>query len=127
MPEAWSVRFVDENIRRAQADEFEWADVVVVSGMHVQAPQIHNIAERAHAAGKVVMLGGPSASASPEIYPDIDYLHIGEMGDATDQIIARLDESVARPGAQVRFETKSGCRCSSFRSPPTTSSRSRTT
>jgi radical SAM superfamily enzyme YgiQ (UPF0313 family) len=106
MPETWSVRFVDENIRKATAAEFEWADVIVVSGMHVQAPQVHNIAERAHAAGKVVMLGGPSASASPEMYPDIDYLHIGEMGDATDQIIARLDESVARPPAQMRFETK---------------------
>ena len=106
MPEAWPVRFVDENIRKATAAEFEWADVVVVSGMHVQAPQVHDITERAHAAGKVVMLGGPSASASPEMYPDIDYLHIGEMGDATDQIIALLDESVARPPAQMRFETK---------------------
>jgi len=106
MPEAWPVRFVDENIRKATAAEFEWADVVVVSGMHVQAPQVHSITERAHAAGKVVMLGGPSASASPEMYPDIDYLHIGEMGDATDQIIALLDESTARPPAQMRFETK---------------------
>src|SRR5712691_9813626 len=106
MPDSWPVRFIDENIRRATAAEFEWADVVVVSGMHVQAPQIHDIAERAHAAGKVVMLGGPSPSASPEMYPDIDYLHIGEMGDATDRIIARLDESVARPPAQIRFETK---------------------
>jgi len=53
-----------------------------------------------------VMLGGPSASASPEMYPDIDYLHIGEMGDATDRLIACLDESVARPSAQIRFETK---------------------
>ena len=106
MPEAWPVRFVDENIRKATAAEFEWADVVVVSGMHVQAPQIHDITERAHAAGKVVVLGGPSASASPEMYPDIDYLHIGEMGDATDAIIALLDESVARPRAQMRFETK---------------------
>ena len=37
---------------------------------------------------KSSMLGGPSASASPEMYPDIDYLHIGEMGDATDRLIA---------------------------------------
>ena len=81
----------------ATAAEFAWADVVVVSGMHVQAPQIHDITERAHAAGKVVVLGGPSPSASPEMYPDIDYLHIGEIGDATDRLIARLDESVARP------------------------------
>ena len=106
MPEGWPVRFIDENIRKATAAEFEWADVVLVSGMHVQGQQIHDIAERAHAAGKVVMLGGPSASASPEMYPDIDYLHVGEMGDATDRLIACLDESVARPPAQIRFETK---------------------
>ncbi|MFL6797275.1 MAG: B12-binding domain-containing radical SAM protein [Xanthobacteraceae bacterium] len=106
MPESWSVRFVDENIGKATAEDFRWADVVVVSGMHVQAPQVHDIAERAHAAGKPVALGGPSVSASPELYPEIDYLHIGEMGDATDAIIALLDESTARPGRQLRFETK---------------------
>ena len=106
MPEGWPVLFIDENIRKATAAELEWADVILVSGMHVQRQQIHDIAERAHAAGKVVMLGGPSASASPEMYPDIDYLHIGEMGDATDRLIACLDESIARPSAQIRFETK---------------------
>jgi Domain of unknown function (DUF4070) len=79
-------------IRRAA---FEWADVVFVTGMHIQAPQIHDIRNRAKAAGKVAALGGPSVSASPDIYPDYDYLHVGELGDATDQLIARLDESIA--------------------------------
>src|SRR3989440_2621717 len=106
MPQAWPVRFIDENIRKATDADFAWADAVLVSGMHVQAPQIHDLAARAHAAGKVVMLGGPSVSASPEMYPDIDYLHIGELGDATDQLIARLDASVSRPPAQLRLETK---------------------
>jgi hopanoid C-2 methylase len=106
MPESWPVRFVDENIERAAPADFEWADVVVVSGMHVQAGQIHDITARAHAAGKPVMLGGPSASASPEMYPDIDYLHCGEMGDATDAIIALVDKSAARPAAPMRFTTK---------------------
>ena len=123
MPEQWPVRFIDENIRTATPAEFAWADIIVVSGMHVQAPQIHDIAARAHAAGKVVMLGGPSPSASPEMYPDIDYLHIGEMGDATDRIIACLDGRYAAPATAV--ETKGGCRSVLFR--PTTSSRSRTT
>src|SRR5262245_44936445 len=72
MPQGWPVRFIDENLRKATPADFAWADVVLVSGMHVQAAQIHDIAARAHAAGKVVMLGGPSASASPEMYPDID-------------------------------------------------------
>jgi hopanoid C-2 methylase len=106
MPQEWPVRFIDENIRKASDADLAWADAVLVSGMHVQAPQIHDLAARAHAAGKVVMLGGPSVSASPEMYPDIDYLHIGELGDATDQLIAHLDESVARPAAQLRLETK---------------------
>jgi hypothetical protein len=68
MPQSWPVRFIDENIARVSAADFEWADVVAVSRMHVQAAEIHDIAARAHAAGKVVVLGGPSASASPEIY-----------------------------------------------------------
>ena len=106
MPQQWQVRFIDENMRKASEADFAWSDAVLVSGMHVQARQIHDIAARAHKAGKVVLLGGPSVSASPEIYPEIDYLHIGELGDATDQLIARLDESVARPSAQLRLETK---------------------
>src|SRR6059036_2314767 len=105
MPAQWPVRFVDENIKPASATDLAWADVVLISGMHIQAPQIRDIARRAHAAGKVVALGGPSVSASPEMYPEIDYLHIGELGDATDALIARLDERVALPAAQMRFET----------------------
>jgi hopanoid C-2 methylase len=105
MPEGWEVRFVDENIRQATAAELAWADAVFVSGMHIQAPQIHDIARRAKAAGKVTALGGPSVSGAHEMYPDFDYLHIGEVGDATDKLIAALDESCAPPPAQVRFVT----------------------
>jgi len=106
MPEAWPVRFVDENIEPATPADFEWADMVLISGMHIQAPQIRDIHRRARMAGKVTALGGPSVSAAPEMYPEIDYLHVGELGDATDRLIARLDNSVAMPPAQVRFETK---------------------
>jgi len=105
MPAHWPVRFVDENIRPASDADFAWADVVLVSGMHIQAPQIHDIARRAKAAGKVTALGGPSVSSAPEMYPDFDYLHVGELGDSTDGLIARLDESCAAPAQQVRFET----------------------
>ena len=105
LPESWQVRFVDENISPAKADHFDWADVVLVSGMHIQAPQIRDIHRRAKAAGKPVVLGGPSVSAAPEMYPDIDYLHIGELGDATDALIARLGDDASPPDLQVRFTT----------------------
>ena len=103
---AWPVRFIDENIARATAEDFAWADAVMVSGMHVQAPQIRDIHRRAKAAGKPMALGGPSVSAAPEMYPDVEYLHIGEIGDATDAMIARLAADVASPPQQVRFTTK---------------------
>ncbi len=105
MPGQWPVRFIDENIRPASAADFAWADVVLVSGMHIQAPQIHDIARRAKAAGKVTALGGPSVSSAPEMYPDFDCLHIGELGDGTDRLIACLDEGCTAPPVQVRFET----------------------
>ena len=105
LPESWQVRFIDENIGPATAGDFAWADAVMVSGMHVQAPQIRDINRRAKAAGKTMVLGGPSVSAAPEMYPDVDYLHIGEIGDATDALIARLGEDVSPPAAQVRFVT----------------------
>ena len=105
MPETWAVRFIDENIAAASAADFAWADVVLVSGMHIQAPQIHDIATRAKAVGKVTVLGGPSVSGAPELYPEFDYLHVGEIGDGTDRLIARLDDSVSPPPAQERFDT----------------------
>ena len=114
MPAQWPVRFIDENIAQAAADDFAWADVVMISGMHVQAVHIHDIASRAHRAGKAVMLGGPSASAAPENYPEIDYIHIGEIGDATDAMIQRLDDTVARPPAQMRLETRERLPLSDF-------------
>ncbi|WP_414475919.1 B12-binding domain-containing radical SAM protein [Microvirga sp. M2] len=105
LPERWQVRFIDENMVSAGPSDFAWADVVFVSGMHIQAPQIRDIQTRAKMAGTITVLGGPSVSSTPESYPEFDYLHIGEIGDATDRLIARLDESTTAPLAQVRFET----------------------
>jgi hopanoid C-2 methylase len=47
LPTTWPVRFVEENIALANSADFDWADVILLSGMHIQAPQIHDIARRA--------------------------------------------------------------------------------
>ena len=67
--------------------------------------KLHDIARRAKAPGKVTVLGGPWVSSAPEMYPDFDYLHVGEIGEATDKALARLDKNCTPPPAQVRFET----------------------
>jgi radical SAM superfamily enzyme YgiQ (UPF0313 family) len=105
LPAEWAVRFIDENHGPAGDDDFAWADAVLMSGMHVQRRCIDDINRRAHRQGKLTVLGGPSVSASPEYYPDVDILHLGEMGDGTDALIAYLDEQTTRPPAQLVFAT----------------------
>jgi len=105
LPPSWEVRFVDENAGPAAERDFRWADAVLVSGMHVQRKAIEDIIARAHAAGRPVVLGGPSVSGCPEFYPEADVLHLGELGDATDRVIEWIDHCPGRPEQQLRFET----------------------
>ena len=105
LPASWQVRFVDENMTPATDADFAWAEVVFVSGMHVQRRQIHDICRRAHLHGKVTVLGGPSVSACPDYYPDFDYLHVGELGDATEALFERLSGDASRPPSQVVLTT----------------------
>ena len=117
LPEAWEVRLVDENVQPASAQELGWADAVFVSGMHVQKGEIEALAQRARALGKTTVLGGSSVSASPEQYPEFDYLHIGELGDATDRLIETLDQDTTPPPAQRRFVTETRLPLADFPTP----------
>jgi hopanoid C-2 methylase len=106
LPASWQVRFIDENMAAATDADFAWAEAVFVSGMHIQRQQMHDICRRARLAGRTSVLGGPSVSACPEYYPDFDYLHIGELGDATDALFALLAADCSRPSKQVVLKTR---------------------
>jgi radical SAM superfamily enzyme YgiQ (UPF0313 family) len=73
--------------------------------MHIQRHQMNDICRRAHAFDLSVAIGGPSVSACPDYYPSFDYLHVGELGDATDELIAQLARDPSRPSRQVVFRT----------------------
>jgi hopanoid C-2 methylase len=106
LPDRWQVRFRDENVTPLCDEDREWADVVMVSGMHPQRKRMAEIARWAHGAGKVAVVGGSSVSACAGYHPDFDILHMGELGDATDQLIAHLDRTVERPESQLVFTTR---------------------
>src|SRR2546430_16273159 len=63
LPANWPVRFVDENIRPATAEDFEWAEAVLVSGMHIQRQQMNHICPRAHDPDLAGAVRGPQRSA----------------------------------------------------------------
>src|SRR5439155_4986136 len=105
LPAHWQIRFVDENPGRATREDFEWAEAVFVSGMHIQRQPTNDICRRAHDFDLAVAIGGPSVSACPDYYPAFDYLHVGELGDATNELIARLSRDTSRPERQVVLKT----------------------
>ena len=117
LPPEWEVRFVDENLRPATERDMRWADAVFISGMHVQKTSIDRINDLAHRAGRLTVLGGPSVSGCPDYYPDVDVLHIGELGDATDELIRMLDSSIDRPSRQCVLTTGERLPLENFPSP----------
>src|SRR5262245_30219083 len=74
LPASWDVRFIDENSRPTDEVDFQWADVVLTSGMHIQRSHIQRIIDRAHAYDRPVVVGGASVSGCPEYYPSADIL-----------------------------------------------------
>src|SRR3982074_3037314 len=114
MPANWPVRFIDENIRPATKEDFEWAEAGFVSGRHLRRQQMNDICRRAHAFDLAVAIGGPSVSACPDYYPSFDYLHVGELGAATGDLIARLARDPSRPAQQVVLKTADRLDMTSF-------------
>ncbi len=106
LPRSWSVRVVDENLAEVGDQDLDWADVVLLTAMHVQRGRVEELNRRAHARDVLTVLGGPSVSASPELYPDVDLLHVGELGDATDALLERLSRGQARPATQEVYRTQ---------------------
>jgi radical SAM superfamily enzyme YgiQ (UPF0313 family) len=117
LPSHWEIQFVDENVRPARDSEFLWADAVFVSGMHIQRHAINDINRRAHAFDKPTVLGGPSVSGTQEYYADFDYLHLGELGDATDEIVAALARDPRRPATQQVVTTTARLPLNEFPTP----------
>ena len=61
LPGAWKKRFVDNNVERLRDRGLDWADVALVSGMHIGRDALMAIVERCLR----TVVGGPIASSVP--------------------------------------------------------------
>jgi len=93
LPPAWQVRLRDMQIGPLLDNDLAWADAVFLSGMLVQKDGLTEVARRARAAGKIVVIGGPYASSLPnEVQPLADCVVVGEA----EEIISDLCEALAK-------------------------------
>src|SRR5258705_5091221 len=66
LPAHWPVRFIDENIRAATTEDFEWAEAVFVSSMHIQRQEMNDICRLAHTFDLADAMVGPTSNLSPD-------------------------------------------------------------
>jgi radical SAM superfamily enzyme YgiQ (UPF0313 family) len=71
LPQHWPMKLVDRNVREVSEAEWDWAELVVISGMIVQKRDMAAQIAKAKARGLPVAVGGPFASSTPEA-PELD-------------------------------------------------------
>ena len=66
LPQDWEMKLVDRNVRDVTEAEWEWAELVVISGMIVQKDDMQVQIREAKRRGLLVAVGGPYASSTPD-------------------------------------------------------------
>ncbi len=82
LPEGWSKRLVDLNVRRLTRKDLDWADLVFISGMAVQKDSARRVIDRCKAAGLPVVAGGPLFTLEHEAFESVDHFVLNE-GEVT--------------------------------------------
>jgi radical SAM superfamily enzyme YgiQ (UPF0313 family) len=80
LPREWNLRLVDLNVRPLTEDDWNWADIVMISAMLVQRTGMLALIAEAKRRGKVVVAGGPYPTSSPDevLAAGCDFLVKGE-------------------------------------------------
>lgn len=98
LPHEWDYRLVDRNVSALTEADWDWAELVVISGMIVQKPDLLDQVQEAKRRGKKVAVGGPYPTSVPQdcLEAGADYLILDE-GEITlpmfVEAIARGEES----------------------------------
>jgi radical SAM superfamily enzyme YgiQ (UPF0313 family) len=101
LPKAWKKRLVDTNVERLRDRDLDWADVVMLSAMHIQRESLAAIVERCQAHGVRTVVGGPIASSLTPEELKADHVVIGEAESLIANLAGDLDNGIAQPVYQA--------------------------
>lgn len=96
-PDAWNIRLIDHVVEELRDEDLLWADLVMVSAMHVQQADARAVLARARSFGRRTFVGGPWASSQLEVVlAEADHVLIGEAEGVFAGIAADLEQGTAR-------------------------------
>lgn len=78
LPQHWTFRLVDLNVRDLTQEEWDAADIICTGGMIPQQSGILSLIARANSEGKYIVVGGPDPTSQPDVYIDADARVLGE-------------------------------------------------
>lgn len=80
LPKEWEFRLVDRNVEFETDADWNWADIVIISGMIVQKPDMLHLIHEAKNRGKLVAAGGPYVTSVPQAAQEagVDFLILDE-------------------------------------------------
>jgi radical SAM superfamily enzyme YgiQ (UPF0313 family) len=80
LPQNWEFRLVDRNVEFETEADWEWADLIMISGMIVQKSDMLHLIREAKRRDKLVAVGGPYVSSVPEEAQEagVDFLVLDE-------------------------------------------------
>lgn len=95
LPREWQLRLVDVNTRPLSESDWQWGELVLLTGMLAQKEDLLALIREAKARGKTVVVGGPYATSVPErvLAAGADFLVRGEAENLIDELLAVLQES----------------------------------
>lgn len=98
LPPEWELRLVDRNVRDVREEEWEWAEIVLLSAMIVQAEDLVALVGEARRRGKRVVAGGPFPTSVPSAALDAgaDCVVAGEAETALAPFLEALRSGTAR-------------------------------
>ncbi len=101
LPGSWNRRLVDENVELLRDRDLGWADIALISAMHIQKEALFVILARCRALGLRTVIGGPIASSLPAAEIKADHVVIGEAESLIADLSRDLEQGVAKPVYQA--------------------------
>jgi radical SAM superfamily enzyme YgiQ (UPF0313 family) len=80
LPREWELRLIDLDARKDSDIGWEWADIIMLSGMIPQRQSLNDLISAGKQRGKIVVVGGPYATSLPKEVLEMgcDFLVRGE-------------------------------------------------
>ncbi len=97
LPPHWHARVVDLDARQLEKADWDWADVVMLTGMIVQKHSMLSLIKEAKQRKKTVVVGGPYVSSVPEeaLAAGCDFLVRGEVEHVMEKVVIALENRQA--------------------------------